>query len=72
MFIPLSVVFKPTITPDTIALLVLIAALLGHAIGLIAAYVGGDRTRPPRRPALSTRFGTPPRPSAGRTRSSPP
>jgi hypothetical protein len=41
MFIPLSVVFKPTITPDTIALLVLIAALFGHAIGLIAAYVIG-------------------------------
>jgi hypothetical protein len=39
MFIPLSVVFKPTITPDTIALLVLIAALFGHAIGLVAAYV---------------------------------
>ncbi len=41
MFIPLSVVFKPTITPDTIALLVLIAALFGHAIGLIAAYAVG-------------------------------
>jgi hypothetical protein len=41
MFIPLSVVFKPTITPDTIALLVVIAALFGHAIGLIAAYVVG-------------------------------
>jgi hypothetical protein len=41
LFIPLSVVFKPTITPDTIALLVLIAALFGHAIGLIAAYVVG-------------------------------
>jgi uncharacterized membrane protein YeaQ/YmgE (transglycosylase-associated protein family) len=41
MFIPLSVVFKPTITPDTIALLVLIAALFGHAVGLIAAYVVG-------------------------------
>jgi hypothetical protein len=41
MFIPLSVVFKPTITPDTIALLVLIAALFGHVIGLIAAYVVG-------------------------------
>ena len=41
MFIPLSIVFKPTITPDTIALLVLIAALFGHAIGLIAAYVVG-------------------------------
>jgi hypothetical protein len=41
MFIPLSVVFKPTITPDTIALLVLIAALFGHAIGLVAAYVVG-------------------------------
>jgi hypothetical protein len=41
MFIPLSVVFKPTITPDTIAALVLIAALFGHAIGLIAAYVVG-------------------------------
>ena len=41
LFIPLSVVFKPTITPDTIALLVLIAALFGHAIGLVAAYVVG-------------------------------
>ena len=41
LFIPLSVVFKPTITPDTIALLVLIAALFGHAIGLIAVYVVG-------------------------------
>jgi hypothetical protein len=41
MFIPLSVVFKPTITPDTIALLVLIAALFGHVIGLIAVYVVG-------------------------------
>jgi hypothetical protein len=41
MFIPLSVIFKPTITPDTIALLVLIAALFGHAMGLIAAYVVG-------------------------------
>jgi hypothetical protein len=41
LFIPLSVVFKPSITPDTIALLVLIAALFGHAIGLIAAYVVG-------------------------------
>jgi len=41
LFIPLSVVFKPTITPDTIAALVLIATLFGHAIGLIAAYVVG-------------------------------
>jgi hypothetical protein len=41
LFIPLSVVFKPSITSDTIALLVLIAALFGHAIGLIAAYVVG-------------------------------
>jgi uncharacterized membrane protein YeaQ/YmgE (transglycosylase-associated protein family) len=41
MFIPLSVVFKPTITPDTIALLVMIAALFGHAVGLVAAYVVG-------------------------------
>jgi uncharacterized membrane protein YeaQ/YmgE (transglycosylase-associated protein family) len=41
MFIPLSVVFKPTITPDTIALLVLLAALFGHAVGLVAAYVVG-------------------------------
>jgi hypothetical protein len=41
MFIPMSVVFKPSITPDTIAALVLIAALFGHAIGLIAAYVVG-------------------------------
>jgi hypothetical protein len=41
LFIPLSVVFKPSITPDTIALLVLIAALFGHAIGLIAVYVVG-------------------------------
>ena len=41
LFIPLSVVFKPSITPDTIAALVLIAALLGHTVGLIAAYVIG-------------------------------
>jgi hypothetical protein len=41
MFIPLSVVFKPSITPDTIAALVLIAALFGHVIGLIAVYVIG-------------------------------
>jgi hypothetical protein len=41
MFIPLSVVFKPSITPDTIAALVLIAALFGHAVGLIAAYAVG-------------------------------
>ena len=41
MFIPLSVILKPTITADTIALLVLIAALFGHAIGLVAAYVVG-------------------------------
>jgi len=40
-FIPMSVVFKPSITPDTIALLVLIAALFGHAIGLVSAYVIG-------------------------------
>jgi hypothetical protein len=41
LFIPLSVVFKPSITPDTIAALVLIAALFGHVIGLIAVYVVG-------------------------------
>jgi hypothetical protein len=41
LFIPLSVVFKPSITPDTIALLVLIAALFGHAIGLVAVYIVG-------------------------------
>jgi hypothetical protein len=41
MFIPLSVVFKPSITPDTIAALVLIAALFGHVIGLVAVYVVG-------------------------------
>ena len=41
LFIPLSVVFKPTIAPDAIALLVLIAALFGHAVGLFAAYVVG-------------------------------
>jgi len=41
LFIPLTVVFKPSITPDTIAALVLIAALFGHVIGLVAAYVIG-------------------------------
>ena len=41
MFIPLSVVFKPSITPDTIAALVLIAALFGHVVGLVAVYVVG-------------------------------
>jgi uncharacterized membrane protein YeaQ/YmgE (transglycosylase-associated protein family) len=41
MFIPLSVVFKPSITPDTIAALVLIATLFGHVVGLVAVYVVG-------------------------------
>lgn len=41
IFVPLSVVFDPKITPDSIALLVLIAALFGHAVGLFAAYVVG-------------------------------
>jgi len=41
IFLPLSVVFNPTITPDTIALLVLIAAMFGRPFGWIAAYVVG-------------------------------
>ena len=41
MFITLSVVFKPSITPDTIAALVLIATLFGHVVGLVAVYVVG-------------------------------
>ena len=41
MFIPLSVVFKPSVTPDTIAALVLIAALFGHVVGLVAVYIVG-------------------------------
>jgi hypothetical protein len=50
MFIPLSVVFKPSITPDTIAALVLIEALFGHVIGLVAVYVVGIA------PAVATGF----------------
>jgi uncharacterized membrane protein YeaQ/YmgE (transglycosylase-associated protein family) len=41
IFLPLSVVFNPTITPDTIALLVLIAAVFGRPFGWVAAYVVG-------------------------------
>ncbi len=41
LLIPLSVVFKPTITPEAIALMVLTTALFGHALGLIAAYIVG-------------------------------
>ncbi|MGH6798650.1 MAG: hypothetical protein ACREDI_09755 [Roseiarcus sp.] len=41
LFIPLSVVFKPPIDPEAIALMVLTSALFGHALGLIGAYIVG-------------------------------
>jgi hypothetical protein len=41
LFIPIFAMFKPPITPDSIALLIFSAALLGHAVALIAAYVVG-------------------------------
>ena len=41
LFIPLSIVFKTPTDPEAIGLMVLIAALFGHALGLIAAYVVG-------------------------------
>ena len=70
LFIPLSVVFKPTITPDTIALLVLIAALVRprHWIGCGLCRgrrpCGGDRV------SLCA-VGRCRHPRAGRARSSP-
>jgi uncharacterized membrane protein YeaQ/YmgE (transglycosylase-associated protein family) len=41
LFIPLSIVFKTPTDPEAIGLMVLIAAMFGHALGLIAAYVVG-------------------------------
>jgi uncharacterized membrane protein YeaQ/YmgE (transglycosylase-associated protein family) len=41
LFIPLSVVFKPPVDAQAIGLMVLIAALFGHGIGLIGAYLVG-------------------------------
>jgi hypothetical protein len=41
LFIPLSIVFKTPADPEAIGLMVLIAALFGHALGLIAAYIVG-------------------------------
>jgi uncharacterized membrane protein YeaQ/YmgE (transglycosylase-associated protein family) len=41
MFIPLYLALEPTIAPGAVALLVLIAALFRHAVGLFAAYVVG-------------------------------
>jgi uncharacterized membrane protein YeaQ/YmgE (transglycosylase-associated protein family) len=41
LFIPLSIVFKTPTDPEAIGLMVLIAALFGHALGLIAAYIVG-------------------------------
>jgi hypothetical protein len=41
LFIPLSIVFKAPTDPEAIGLVVLIAAMFGHALGLIAAYIVG-------------------------------
>ena len=41
IFIPLYLVLNPTIAPDAMTLLILIAALFRHAVGLFAAYVVG-------------------------------
>jgi hypothetical protein len=41
LFIPLSIVFKTPTDPEAIGLMVLIAAMFGHALGLIAAYIVG-------------------------------
>jgi hypothetical protein len=41
LFIPLSIVFKTPVDPETIGLMVLTTALFGHVLGLIAAYIVG-------------------------------
>ena len=41
LFVPLAVVLRPPAGADTLTLLVFIAALVGHTVGLIAAYVIG-------------------------------
>lgn len=41
LFVPLAVVLRPPSGADALALLGLVAALVGHTIGLIAAYVIG-------------------------------
>jgi hypothetical protein len=41
LFIPLSIVFKTPTDFEAIGLMVLIAAMFGHALGLIAAYIVG-------------------------------
>ncbi len=41
LFVPLAVVLKPPTDANTLALLGLIAAVAGHTVGLIAAYVIG-------------------------------
>ena len=41
LFVPLAVVLKPPVAADALALSALIAALLGHTVMLVAAYVVG-------------------------------
>ncbi len=41
LFIPLSIVFKAPSDLEAIGLMVLIGAMFGHALGLIAAYIVG-------------------------------
>ncbi|HEY1781240.1 MAG TPA: hypothetical protein VGG79_12585 [Roseiarcus sp.] len=41
LFIPLSIVFKAPSDLESIGLMVLIGAMFGHALGLIAAYIVG-------------------------------
>ena len=50
IFVPLAIVLKPPIGADTLALSALVAALFGHTILLIAAYVVGAA------PAAATGF----------------
>ena len=41
LFFPLAIVLKPPVGADTLALAALIAAMFGHTIALVAAYVVG-------------------------------
>jgi hypothetical protein len=41
LFFPLAIVLKPPVGADTLALAALIAAVFGHTIALVAAYVVG-------------------------------
>ena len=69
LFVPLAVILKPPLAAGALTGSALIAALLGHTIMLIAAYVAG--VGPAAATGLFTLSGMRLRPNAGRARSPP-